>query len=220
MNIFYLHEDPVQNAKWHIDKHIVKMPIEYAQLMSTAHRILDGHMYIGRTANGRRIKRWKLQDERDDILYKASHVNHPSAVWVRESIENYFQMYKIYMATLAEFTHRYGKVHGASKPSMYLMRAPLNIPLVKGTQIPQAMPDYCKVEGDPITAYRNYYINEKKRFATWKNKEIPEWFMTQNQKDIMTGCYGNYDKTQPLKKDGKKTSNIVSLAEKRKELRE
>ena len=81
------------------------------------------------------------------------------------------------------------------------------------------MPDYCKVEGDPITAYRNYYINEKKRFATWKNKEIPEWFMTQNQKDIMTGCYGNYDKTQPLKKDGKKTSNIVSLAEKRKELK-
>ena len=47
VNIFYLHEDPVQNAKWHIDKHIVKMPIEYAQLMSTAHRMLDGHMYIG-----------------------------------------------------------------------------------------------------------------------------------------------------------------------------
>ena len=191
MNIFYLHEDPVQNAKWHIDKHIVKMPIEYAQLMSTAHRMLDGHMYIGRTANGRRIKRWKLLDEREDILYKASHVNHPSAVWVRESIENYFQMYKIYMATLAEFTHRYGKVHGASRPSLYLMRAPLNIPLVRGTQIPQAMPDYCKVEGDPITAYRNYYINEKKRFATWKNKEIPEWFMNQNQSDIMIGCSGS-----------------------------
>ena len=46
MNIFYLHEDPIQNAKWHIDKHIVKMPIEYAQLMSTAHRMLDGEMYL------------------------------------------------------------------------------------------------------------------------------------------------------------------------------
>jgi phage anti-repressor protein len=174
-------------------------------------------MYIGRTANGRRIKRWKLLDEREDILYKASHVNHPSAVWVRESIENYFQMYKIYMATLAEFTHRYGKVHGASRPSLYLMRAPLNIPLVRGTQIPQAMPDYCKVEGDPITAYRNYYINEKKRFATWKNKEIPEWFMTQAQShnDTMTGFYGNYDKTH----SGEKTMNIVNLAEKRRELR-
>ena len=60
MNIFYLHENPIQNAKWHIDKHIVKMPIEYAQLMSTAHRILDGDMYWDRTANNRRIKRWRL----------------------------------------------------------------------------------------------------------------------------------------------------------------
>ena len=85
MNIFYLHENPIQNAKWHIDKHIVKMPIEYAQLMSTAHRILDGDMYWDRTANNRRIKRWRLNDAREDILYKASHINHPSAIWVRES---------------------------------------------------------------------------------------------------------------------------------------
>ena len=77
MNIFYLHEDPIQNAKWHIDKHIVKMPIEYAQLMSTAHRMLDGEMYIDRTANNRRIKRWRLNDERESVLYKASHINQP-----------------------------------------------------------------------------------------------------------------------------------------------
>ena len=131
MNIFYLHENPIQNAKWHIDKHIVKMPIEYAQLMSTAHRILDGDMYWDRTANNRRIKRWRLNDARENILYKASHINHPSAVWVRESKSNYFKMYKLYMATLAEFTNRYGKIHGASKPSIALMRAPNNISLKK-----------------------------------------------------------------------------------------
>ena len=190
MNIFYLHEDPIQNAKWHIDKHIVKMPIEYAQLMSTAHRILDGTMYWGKTKNNRKIKRWYLHDERQDVLYKASHVNHPSAVWVRESITNYFQMYKLYMATLAEFTNRYGKIHGASKPSLMLMRPPKNIPPKVGTEMPQAMPEYCKVKGNPIQAYRNYYINEKKRFATWKNKEIPQWFkMTsaQSQNDTMIG---------------------------------
>ena len=124
MNIFYLHEDPIQNAKWHIDKHIVKMPIEYAQLMSTAHRMLDGEMYIDRTANNRRIKRWRLNDERESVLYKASHINHPSAVWVRESVENYNQMYKLYMATLAEYTNRYGKIHGSTKPSIALIRPP------------------------------------------------------------------------------------------------
>ena len=191
MNIFYLHENPIQNAKWHIDKHIVKMPIEYAQLLSTAHRLLDGEMYLGKTANGRNIKRWRLDDKREDILYKASHINHPSAIWVRESIENYYQMFKLYMATLAEFTNRYGKIHGASKPSVFLMRPPLNIPCVKRTEIPQCMPDYCKVKGNPIKAYRNYYINEKESFATWKNKEIPEWFMNQNQSDIMIGCSGS-----------------------------
>ena len=187
MNIFYLHEDPIQNAKWHIDKHIVKMPIEYAQLMSTAHRLLDGEMYLGKTAIGRNIKRWKLHDEREDILYKASHINHPSAIWVRESIENYFQMYKLYMAVLAEFTNRYGKVHGSSKPSIALIRPPSNIPMVKGTQLPQCMPEICKVKNNPILAYRNYYIVEKNSFASWKNREIPEWFQT---KDIMTTWVG------------------------------
>ena len=180
MNIFYLHEDPIQNAKWHIDKHIVKMPIEYAQLMSTAHRLLDGEMYLGKTAIGRNIKRWRLHDEREDILYKASHINHPSAIWVRESIENYFQMYKLYMAVLAEFTNRYGKVHGSSKPSIALIRPPSNIPMVKGTQLPQCMPEICKVKNNPILAYRNYYIVEKNSFASWKNREIPEWFQTKD----------------------------------------
>ena len=187
MNIFYLHEDPIQNAKWHIDKHIVKMPIEYAQLMSTAHRLLDGEMYLGKTTIGRNIKRWKLHDERENILYKASHINHPSAIWVRESIENYFQMYKLYMAVLAEFTNRYGKVHGSSKPSIALIRPPSNIPMVKGTQLPQCMPEMCKVKNNPILAYRNYYIVEKNSFASWKNREIPEWFQT---KDIMTTWAG------------------------------
>ena len=182
MNIFYLHEDPIQNAKWHIDKHIVKMPIEYAQLMSTAHRLLDGEMYLGKTAIGRNIKRWRLHDEREDILYKASHINHPSAIWVRESIENYFQMYKLYMAVLAEFTNRYGKIHGSSKPSIALIRPPSNIPMVKGTQLPQCMPEICKVKNNPILAYRNYYIVEKNSFASWKNREIPEWFQ---MKDII-----------------------------------
>ena len=187
MNIFYLHEDPIQNAKWHIDKHIVKMPIEYAQLMSTAHRMLDGEMYLGKTAIGRNIKRWRLEDKREDILYKASHINHPSAIWVRESKSNYMKMFQMYMATLAEFFYRYGKIHGSSKPSLELMRPPNNIPKIKETQIPQCMPEICKVKDNPILAYRNYYIVEKSSFASWKNREIPEWFQT---KDIMTTWAG------------------------------
>ena len=183
MNIYYLHEDPIQNAKWHIDKHIVKMPIEYAQLMSTAHRMLDGEMYLDKSTNNRKIKRWKLNDERESVLYKASHINHPSAICVRQSVENYMKMYKIYMATLAEYTYRYGKIHGSTKPSLLLIRPPKNIPMVKGTQVPQCMPEMCKVKFNPILAYRNYYIVEKNSFASWKNRSTPEWY---KEKDIMT----------------------------------
>ena len=179
MNIFYLHEDPIENVKMHVDKHVVKMATEYCQLLSTAHRLLDGTMYLDRTANGRKIKRWRLSDKREDILYKASHVNHPCNVWVRESKSNYRLMYQIYMACLAEYKYRYGKIHGASKPSLCLLRAPNNIEDIGLTQLPQAMPDYCKVGGDPIQGYRNYYINEKSGFATWKNRKRPKWYEHQ-----------------------------------------
>ena len=42
MNIFYLHENPKICAEMHLDKHSSKMLVEYAQLLSTAHRVLDG----------------------------------------------------------------------------------------------------------------------------------------------------------------------------------
>ena len=42
MNIFYLDKEVVPCAQMHLDKHCVKMILEYAQLLSTAHRVLDG----------------------------------------------------------------------------------------------------------------------------------------------------------------------------------
>jgi len=89
MNIFFLDTDPKTAAQQHCDKHVVKMIIEYAQLLSTAHRILDGNLYLDKTANGRNIKRWRLDDYRESILYKASHINHPSAIWAREDLSHY-----------------------------------------------------------------------------------------------------------------------------------
>ena len=84
MNIFYLHEIPSISVKHHCDKHVVKMVIEYAQLLSTAHRMLDGTQWTD-ASSGRRIKRWRLEDsEMDGVLYNASNINHPSEIWVRK----------------------------------------------------------------------------------------------------------------------------------------
>ena len=111
MNIFYLHPEPRTCAEMHVDKHVVKMIIEYAQLLSTAHRILDGEEYID-ASSGRRIKRWRLADDAmEQNLYKASHINHPSAVWVRQSNNNYTWLFCLFTELLQEYTYRYGKHH-------------------------------------------------------------------------------------------------------------
>ncbi len=177
MNIFELDENPLVCASMHCDKHVVKMPIEYAQLLSTAHRVLDGEEYIGETKTGRKAKRYRLDDEREKHLYMASHIKHPDGIWVRQSSGNYYKLFFLYMSLLTEFTHRYGKVHGASKPSFWLQKAPTNIPFGFETELPQCMPEDCKGP-NVIKAYHAYYINYKNHFATWKNREIPSWYDT------------------------------------------
>ena len=54
------------------------MLIEYAQLMSTAHRVLDGEQYTDLSKTGRKVKRWKLSNPNaDNTIYLACHVNPP-----------------------------------------------------------------------------------------------------------------------------------------------
>ena len=163
----------------HIDKHCVKMIIEYAQLMSTAHRVLDGLEYEGRTKAGRKIKRYLYPEiEKEQTLYKVCHVNHPSSIWVRANAYNYWWLYQMWSHLCDEFTYRYGKIHLTDQKLRKVLKdVPKNIPLAaKFTEPTQAMPDDVKVLNDSITAYRNYYIKYKKGFATWKKDRKPEWF--------------------------------------------
>lgn len=176
MNIFYLNNDPRKCAREHCDKHVVKMIIEYAQLMSTAHRVLDGEMYIGLTANGRKIKRWRLDDAREEGLMKASHVNHPSNIWARASNNNYNWLYFLWRELCKEYTHRYGKHHACEKYAPLLQNPPGAIPTDCLREPPPAMPDECKIKGDSIASYKKYYITEKSTFAKWTKRNIPKWF--------------------------------------------
>jgi hypothetical protein len=177
MNVFYLDADPRKAAHMHLDKHVVKMIIEYAQLLSTAHRMLDGEMYLDKTKNGRSIKRWRLDDEREEILYKASHVNHPSAVWVRQSEQNYKWLYQLWYELCKEYTFRYGKEHLTfTKLKNVIGFPPKNIDNLNFTQPTPAMPDEYKYDGDSLKSYREYYKGAKKSFAKWTKREVPTWF--------------------------------------------
>jgi hypothetical protein len=176
MNIFYLHNDPETCAIEHVDKHVVKMILEYAQLLSTAHRVLDGTEYTDYTKNNRKIKRWRMQkDSMERVLYKATHVNHPSAVWCRQSADNYKWLYDLWRELMKEYTFRYGKHHECEKLISVLENVPKNIGDGGFTEPTPAMPDDYIIENDSIASYHKYYKQDKKRMFSWKNREVPAW---------------------------------------------
>jgi len=178
MNIFYLHHDTKKCAELHNDKHVVKMILEYAQLLSTAHRFIDGVPSIDRgTRTGRQRTSYILSDSRDAVLYRATHINHPSAIWVRHSYENYEWLYKLFIAVLNEYTYRYGRIHSTQRLAAALYTPPTNIPKGVGfTEPTPAMPDEYKVSGNSVRSYINYYVGAKKHLASWKKRQTPEWF--------------------------------------------
>ena len=176
MNIFYIDKDPVQAAQWMVDKHVVKMILESAQLLSTAHRIHDGVQTEGIRKTGRNAKRWILSDSREPVIYQATHINHPSAVWCRQSVENYNWLADHLHALLQEYTYRYNKKHKVEGDLSYmLMSPPKNLQAWDMTPMPSAMADEYKISDDPIVNYRNYYKVGKARMHSWKNRQPPEW---------------------------------------------
>lgn len=184
MNIFWLDFDPKTCAQMHCDKHVVKMILELAQLLCTAHRVLDGtqQVEIRTLSNGktRRHKVWHLNDERDTLLYSATHMNHPCAIWVRECDTNYMLCYNLFVELCQEYTRRYKKVHLCeTKLKDLLVDPPANCPFSPtATDPPQAMPEEYRVSGDPITAYRNYYKGGKSNIAQWNHSDTPAWFVS------------------------------------------
>jgi hypothetical protein len=143
--------------------------------------VLDGTLYTGLSKTGRKQTRYVLSDEREYTLYSATHLSHPSAVWVRKSKANYDYLYSLFVCLCKEYTYRYGKTHlTETKLTRLLSEAPKNIPIAEFTEPTPAMPDEVKVAGNSIASYRNYYINNKQHLATWRGKinsrPTPEWF--------------------------------------------
>lgn len=189
MNVFYLDPDPQACARMHIDKHVVKMIIEYAQLLSTAHRVIDGEYWTGRTTNGRRIARYFHPDPiANSILYKATHINHPSAKWVRESDKNYEWLYNMWYELCNEYTYRYARKHATFEKLEYpLVIPPLKISTEKNfSEPPAAMGEFseCIVKDNAVESYRNYYWTGKRSFAKWTRRSIPDWWKQKAASEI------------------------------------
>ena len=166
MNIFVTDLCPVKSAQEQCDKHVVKMVLESAQMLSTAWREYSS----------------EYADEHE--LYKTAHLNHPCSIWVRLARENYRWLYKHFIALCEEYTHRYGKSHASARLKGPLMWAPFKPRSVLAT-IEQpygfvlAMPDEYKSD-DVFDSYQNYLMNEKQHFAKWEKdpSRKPTWWRT------------------------------------------
>ncbi len=149
MNIFVLDLEPSKAAKFHADKHVIKLILETAQLLSTAVR-LSGI----------------------DFGYRITHQNHPCSLWTRKTRANFEWLKELGIALCEEYTYRYGKIHASESiirgaPNQIITAGPL-------TPFAQAMPEEYK-NNDPVAAYRNYYLAEKKNLLHYTKREKPEW---------------------------------------------
>jgi hypothetical protein len=180
MNIFYLDKDPKVCATMHCDKHVVKMIIEYAQLLSTAHRVLDGVSKNVLTKSNRKYTTWIHPTPlMETTLYKSTMRNHPSAIWARQSLSHYIYLKELWKNLCAEYTYRYGKVHITYTKLIDVLEVnPTNIPNVPFFDPPPAMSHFplCIVPNNSLHSYYNYYIVAKNYFAKWTKRPIPEWY--------------------------------------------
>jgi hypothetical protein len=182
MNIFVLSENPIEAAQMQCNKHISKMVVESAQMLSTAHRMLDGKQEKGPSKSGKTMsKKWLHSNtEMESILYKAVHMSHPCTIWTTQSDSNYKWHYDHFVALCDEYTYRYEKIHATDK----LLRNMLSIlpqNIKKGPMTPFALamkanPE-CIYENDPVRSYRAFYQTKQDRFnMVWSKREVPEWF--------------------------------------------
>ena len=153
MNIFVLDECPFRAAFDQCDKHVVKMVLETAQLLCSAY-------------------------PEDTAPYKRTHYNHPSAVWTRESLENYRWLLDHGLALALEYQLRYNKTHKSLEAIKWCASnvSDIDFPQFERTPFKLAMPDEYKCD-DAVTAYRNYYKHEKASIAKWdKALNVPTWW--------------------------------------------
>lgn len=162
MNIFFLDFDVKKCAEYHCDKHVVKMILETAQLLCSAHHVTGG-----------------------SAPYKLSHKNHPCSIWVRSSLSNYLYLCELGLKLGEEYTHRYGKKHKSVEVIEWCLVNRPNIHDVDFTSPPLAMGDEYKIGNDVIESYRNYYKGAKSNIVSWKNREKPFWF----EKKVLDLCY-------------------------------
>lgn len=170
MNIFLLDKDIKKCAQYHNDRHVNKMILESAQMLSTAVR-LSGVEF-------------------PDCTYKIAHKNHGSSIWARTSLSNWLLLRELAFELSCEFDWRLDRTKPHKSVDIILALPEPDIPDLGITPVYQGMP--AEYRGDDyVEAYRRYYIEDKQCYYvknrktgkikrvwhTWTKRGKPDWWV-------------------------------------------
>lgn len=163
MNIFILCADKKKCVQMYVDKHVVKMILEYTQILCSVHHLCGS------------------VDDTYTAPYKLTHKNHPCNIWARESLSNYVYLFELALELCQEYTYRYGKTH---KSEQHIRKLSEIMPCIKdiGLTVPaRAMPEQYKLKKENVTfddviqSYQDYINGDKKHIFAWKKRERPDF---------------------------------------------
>jgi hypothetical protein len=163
MNLFILDQDPFISATFHIDRHVVKMPTETAQMISFVYH--DQEL-------------WNKPIPDFVMKFSKSHYKHPCSVWIRESLSNFLYACTLGLALYQEYQYRYNnpeKHKRAFEIMKFGLTNPPNLPDKGLTKFALAMDETYKLCDNPIENYREYYRKGKQHLHSWKNRPKPIW---------------------------------------------
>lgn len=208
MNIFFLHLLPAICAAMHCDKHVVKMIIETAQILSAAHWLSGSKAPYSLTRNN----------------------NNKPMNWARASILNYRWLVQLGLYLCQEYTLRYGKVHKTQEILEWLRDNEPKLPVTKELTmfVPAVPEEYIRTNDDDewdgvIESYRAYYVYDKRYFAKWTKREVPHWYtegveaLTSDELEATKKKVIEYKKKNAAKLERKKKREREAEEEKARE---
>jgi len=159
MNIFYLDLDIEKCAQAHVQNHVNKMILEGAQLLASAHHLTNPDAL-------------KIPG-----IYRLTHKNHPDAIWVRSSIENYNYLLELMKCLNVECQFRFEHKKTHLSLAKALAWPTPDLPNIAFTDPPKCVHDDFKNEPDTVEAYRKYYRRDKSHLADWGRRSPPSWYL-------------------------------------------
>lgn len=198
MNIFALHPNPRKAARWHADRHVVKMILESCQLLYTAHWLAK---YGPCTAAELRAKPAPLALRSapppkggSSGGYRPTHTRHPCALWTARSLENYKWLAALAAELVREYDYRYRSggtktkkpPHACAVHVKWLTENPPPLASVGRTPFALAIPkERAPPTADPYRAYRYYYNTDKreKGILTYTRRHVPHWVVAEDPEE-------------------------------------